>query len=116
MLRLLADENFNNNIVRGMVRRAPGLDLVRVQDVGLSGAPDPLILDRAAAEGRVFLTHDVATITRYAWERISNGLPVEGVFEVDPHAPIGRVIDDLVLLTLASEPDEWRDRIGYVPL
>lgn len=38
MLRLLADENFNNNIVRGLLRRKPDLDIVRVQDVGLSGA------------------------------------------------------------------------------
>ena len=37
MLRLAADENFNGNIVRGLLRRNPKLDIVRVQDVGLSG-------------------------------------------------------------------------------
>lgn len=40
MLRLAADENFNNNIVRGLLRRNPTLDIVRIQDVGLSGADD----------------------------------------------------------------------------
>ena len=35
VLRLAADENFNNDIVRGLVRRKPDLDIVRVQDVGL---------------------------------------------------------------------------------
>ena len=35
MLRFVADENFNNNIVRGLLRRQPELDLVRIQDVGL---------------------------------------------------------------------------------
>ena len=64
MLRLLADENLNNDIVRGLRRRLPGLDLVRVQDVGLSGADDPTILAWAAREGRVMLTHDVSTMTR----------------------------------------------------
>jgi len=41
MVRFVADENFNNDIVRGMLRRAPDLDIVRVQDVELSGADDP---------------------------------------------------------------------------
>jgi len=48
MLRLAADENFNNDIVRGLLRRKPDLDIVRVQDVGLSGADDPTILEWAA--------------------------------------------------------------------
>ena len=36
MLKFLADENFNYNIVRGMLRRNPDVDVVRVQDVGLA--------------------------------------------------------------------------------
>ena len=61
MLRLAADENFNNNIVRGLLRQRPGLDIVRIQDVGLSGADDPTVLEWAAQEGRVLLTHDAST-------------------------------------------------------
>lgn len=38
MLRLLADENFDNDIVRGVLRRTTHVDLIRVQDVGLTGA------------------------------------------------------------------------------
>jgi len=41
MLALAADENFNNDIVRGLLRRKPDLNIVRLQDVGLSGADDP---------------------------------------------------------------------------
>jgi len=52
MLRLAADENFNNDIVRGLLRRKPDVDIVRVQDAGLSGANDPTILEWAAQEGR----------------------------------------------------------------
>ena len=82
MLRLAADENFNNNIVRGLLRRNPALDIVRIQDVGLSGAEDPQVLDWAAQEGRILLTHDVTTMTQYAYERIQAGLPMLGIFEV----------------------------------
>ena len=40
MLPLLSYENFNGDIVRGLLRRRPDLDLVRVQDVGLMQTPD----------------------------------------------------------------------------
>ena len=45
MVRFLADENFNNQIVRGVLRQRPDIDIVRVQDVGLSGVDDPSILE-----------------------------------------------------------------------
>jgi len=67
MLKFLADENFDNTIVRGLFRRNLKLDIVRVQDVGLSGKDEPTVLEWAAQEGRILLTHDVATITRYAY-------------------------------------------------
>jgi hypothetical protein len=70
MLRFAADEDFNNDIVRGLRRRRPDLDIVRVQEAGLSGAVDPDVLEWAARQGRVLLTHDVSMMTRYAHERV----------------------------------------------
>nr|WP_019498087.1 DUF5615 family PIN-like protein [Pseudanabaena sp. PCC 6802] len=70
-MKFLADENFDNTIVRGLLRRKPDIDIVRVQDVGLSGKDDPTVLAWAAQENRILLTHDVATITHYAYERLS---------------------------------------------
>jgi hypothetical protein len=48
LIRFLADENLNNDIVRGLLRRKADLDIVRVQDVGLSGTDDPTVLEWAA--------------------------------------------------------------------
>ena len=53
MLRLVSDENFNGDIVRGLLLRQPALDLYRVQDVGLEEADDPTILAWAAANNRI---------------------------------------------------------------
>ena len=75
MLRLAADENLNNDIIRGLLRRLPELDIIRVQDTPLNGADDPTVLAWAADEGRVLVTHDVSTITRYAYKRVAAGLP-----------------------------------------
>ena len=73
MLRLAADENFNNDILRALLRRQRDLDIVRVQDAGLSGAEDREILEWAAREDRVLLTHDVTTLTRHAFDRVKAG-------------------------------------------
>src|SRR3990167_3440315 len=66
MLRLAADENFNGDIVRGLLRRNPKLDIVRVQDGGLSGADDPSVLQWAADQGRILVTHDISTLAKHA--------------------------------------------------
>ncbi|HRI61611.1 MAG TPA: DUF5615 family PIN-like protein [Saprospiraceae bacterium] len=44
-MRFLTDGNFNNHIFRGLLLQKPNLDIVRVQDVGLSGKDDPEVLD-----------------------------------------------------------------------
>jgi hypothetical protein len=112
----LADENFNNDIVRGLLRRRPGLDIVRVQDVGLRSAPDDKVLAWAANERRLLLTHDVSTVTAYAYQRVRDGLRMPGVFEVRRDVPIATVIDDVLLLDEFSEPDEWEGQVRYLPL
>ena len=116
MLRLVADENFNNNIVRGLLRREPDLDIMRIQDVGLSGVDDPTVLEWAAQEGCVLLTHDVSTITKYAYERVRAGQPMPGVFEVNRAVPIGRAIEDILLLAECSLDGEWEGQVRYLPL
>ncbi len=116
MLRLAADENFNNDIVRGLFRRKPDLDIVRIQDVGLSGADDATILAWAAREGRVLFTHDAATMTRFAYARVRAGQPMPGVFEVSRAVPIGRAIEDILLLAECSLEGEWEGQIRYLPL
>ena len=63
----------NNDIVRGLLRRKPDLDIVRAQDAGLTGLDDPALLAWAAAQDRVLITHDVSTMTAYAHRRMNAG-------------------------------------------
>jgi predicted nuclease of predicted toxin-antitoxin system len=117
MLRLLADENINQDLVRGVLRRRPGLELVRVQAVGLSQAEDPDVLAWAAREERVLLTHDVNTMIHFAIERIRRGEPMAGVFVIRQEgAALSRLIDDLLLLDECSDTSEWTNQILYLPL
>jgi uncharacterized protein with PIN domain len=112
--KLVADENFKGAIVRGLRRQQPSLDVVRIQDVGLDGSDDPDILEWAAQEQRILLTHDVKTVTKYAYQRLAVGLPMPGVIEAKQDAPIAQVIEDILLLT--EFEDELKSQIRYVPL
>jgi hypothetical protein len=116
MLRLAADENFNADIVRGLLRRLPDLDIVRVQDVGLSGADDPAVLEWAATEGRVVVTHDISTLASHAFERSAAGRRMPGVFAVRSQGPIGSTIEDLLLLAECSLEGEWEGQVRFLPL
>jgi len=116
VLRLAADENFNNDIVRGLVRRKPDVDIVRAQDVGLSGAGDAAVLEWAANDGRVLVTHDAATLTKHAYDRVRAERRMPGVFEVSPSVPIGPAINDLVLIVECSLDREWEGQVRYLPL
>jgi predicted nuclease of predicted toxin-antitoxin system len=115
MLKLLADENFDNTILRGLLRRQPDIDIVRVQDTELYGANDPTVLAWAAQENRILLTHDVATITRYAYKRIAKEQSMPGVIEVVSGSQVGRVIEDILLLLECALDGELANQIYYLP-
>lgn len=116
MLSLLSDENFNGDIVRGLMLRKPNLDLLRVQDVGLREVDDPAILAWAASSERILLTHDRATMPDFAYNRLVRGEPMAGMFVVNDRMPIRQAIDDLILLADCSEQAEWKDVVLYLPL
>ena len=116
MLRLVSDENFNGDIVRGLFRRHPEPELVRVQDVGFMQTPDADILEWAASQGCVLLSHDVSTVPPPAYQRVKDGRPMPGVFIVPERMPIGKAIDEILFLAIDVEADEWRDQVLFMPL
>jgi predicted nuclease of predicted toxin-antitoxin system len=116
VIRFAADENFNHTITRGLLRRRPDLDVVRVQDAGLSGAEDESVLEWAASEGRMLLTQDAKTVTKFAFDRVRAGKPMPGVIEIRRKVPIAVAIEELLVIVECSEADEWEGQVLYVPL
>lgn len=116
MTRFLADENFNNQIVRGVLRQAPDTDIIRVQDVDLSGVDDLTILAWAAEAKRIILTHDVATMITFAYQRIQSGLSMPGLFEVNRRVSVGLAIEEIILIAEYSIEGEWEGQVRFLPL
>jgi hypothetical protein len=116
MIRFLADEDFNNDVLRGLQRRVAHVDVVRVQDVGLRGASDAEVLAFAAVQDRVLLTHDVSTLIESAFQRTREGVTMPGVIAVAQLLPIGPAIADLVLIAECGTPEDCRGHVWYLPL
>ena len=53
-----------------------GHDATTVADLGLAGQPDPVIFDRAASEGRVVVTENIADFAVLLEQRLRNDQPV----------------------------------------
>lgn len=113
--KLLVDENLMRKIVQGILRRNSEIDILRVQQVGLSGVGDPEILEWAAKEGRVLLTRDFKTVPKFAYERLVAGLPMAGVIAINnSQSSIGQIIEDILML--AEFEEDCVGQIQYVPL
>jgi hypothetical protein len=116
MFHFLADHNFNGKIVKGLLQRSSGAQILQARDAGLSRTPDPELLAWAAANGCLVLTHDVNTLVGYAYDRVESGQPAPGVFVVPQSLAVGRAIEDLVLVVECSEQREWEGQVHYLPL
>lgn len=57
-LRLASDADVHGDMIRGLRRRAPAIDLARSQDALPEAAPDLEVLAWAATENRVLITND----------------------------------------------------------
>ena len=116
MLALLTDENFNVDILNGMRRRLPALDAIRVEDIGLRQTDDAVILERAAALGRVLVTSDVQRMVGFAYQRISLNLPMAGLIAVPMFIRVHLAIEDLLIYAYCCEPEELAGQVRWVPI
>jgi hypothetical protein len=114
--RFLADHDLNEHIVHGVGRREPAIEFLRARDVELHERPDAEVLEYAADNQLIVVSHDVNTMSAEAYTRIRAGAPVAGLLMVKQSEPVGRVIDDMILIWSASEMMEWQNVVAFLPL
>lgn len=118
-IRFLADQNFRAAIVEGLRRMRPEMDIQSVRDIGLTDAPDPVVLAYANEHGRVLLTHDKRTMPRHLDDFLRAapaGVHHPGGLLIPQRMATGPAIEEILLIWEASEPNEWQDRITFLPL
>src|SRR5882724_8501779 len=83
-----ADHDLNEHIVDGVLRREPALEFIRARDVGIDGRPDPEVLEYAATQSLIIVSHDVNTMPGHAQSRLVAGKHVAGLLMVRQTQPI----------------------------
>lgn len=114
MLPLLTDEDLQGAIVNGLRLHFPHINMVRVQDIGLAQTLDPIILEFAANQNRVVLTHDRNTMTAHAQDRINQGLHMPGLIVVEQSIKIGKAIQDVGTLAEAGDAGDLDGQILFL--
>jgi len=114
-VRFQADNDLNQIIVKATARLEPGIDFKTAHATGLHGLNDLEVLARAAADGRVLVSHDQKTMPRHFGEFIHTAAS-SGVLIAPQKMPIDKVVDDLLLIWMVNEAEEWVNRIRVLPL
>lgn len=116
MLRLASDADVSGDVIRGLRRRLPEIDLVRAQDVLAQRTPDPEVLAWAAVENRVLLTNDRNTMIGFASQRLTRGEPMPGIIAMTNQQSIGSAIDDILLVVECMSEEEIRNQaVVFLP-
>jgi hypothetical protein len=111
MLRLASDADVHGEILRGLRRRLPEIDLVRAQDAMPESTPDAEVLAWAAAQNRVLITNDRNTMVGFACQRVTAGEPVPGLIVTSNEQSIGAAIDDIALIAEYMPEEEIRNQV-----
>jgi hypothetical protein len=111
MLRLASDADVHGDVIRGLRRRLPTLDLVRVQDTLPVRTADLGVLAWAAAQNRILITNDRTTMVGFAYQRSAAGDVVPGLIVTRNDQSIASAIDDILLISECMPEEDTRNRV-----
>jgi len=114
-IRFQADADLNQIIVLATIRRESAIYFETAVAAELEGLTDPQVLQRAAQAGRVLVTHDHRTMPRHFADFIATRTS-PGLLIIPQHLSVAAAADDLLLIWALTEPEEWTNRICFLPL
>lgn len=114
-IKFQADADFNQTILNAIVRSEPLIEFQTADAAGLRGMQDEDVLERAAKSERLLVTHDHRTMPTNFAEFIS-AQQSPGILIVPQHLALTAVVDDIILIWMVSNAEDWMNRIAYLPL
>jgi predicted nuclease of predicted toxin-antitoxin system len=114
-IQFLADENLRQAIVLGLRRREPSANFVQAFEVGAVGKDDLAVLQIAAEQNRILVSHDIKTMPQHFRHFIARQFS-PGAILIPQKLPLSTAIDQLLIIWLASEAEEWVNQIRFLPL
>ena len=117
-VRFLLDENLTPRLKAALLRYNPEIDVLRVGEAGAPplGTLDPDILTYLEAAQRVLITDNRRSMPGHIADHFAGGRHHWGIFQVRPNAAIGQLVEAICLLAEASEAEEWKNQLRWLPL
>ena len=113
-VRLYTDVHIPFAVVQAL--RLRGVDVLTPQEDETDRFSDSALLDRATVLQCVLFSQD-RHLLREAAFRHRSGTTFSGVIYAHQlNITVGRCVEDLEAIALASEPEEWVNRVEYLPL
>ena len=118
MRRFLIDENISPEYRTQLLRREPSLMVLAIGDEGAParGTLDPDILEWCEKHQFNLITNNRESMPQHLSDHTAAGHHVPGIFTINLEVPMGKIIDELILIAGASDEDEYMDEIKYLPL
>ena len=114
-IRFQADADLKHAIVAGTLCYAVSLDFQRAEAVPLEGLDDPVVLAKAAEQGRVLVSHDVNTMERHFREFIATQTSPGLILVPQKRVSIGQAIEGLVLLWEELDSADLENHVCLFP-
>jgi hypothetical protein len=117
-IKYLLDENLPPLYQVQLLRLQPDLTVWIVGEPGLPprGTKDPDILFWCELNNFILVTNNRSSMPVHLSEHLVQGRHIPGIFVIRPRAEIGQILEDLILIGLAAEENEYQDRIVHIPL
>lgn len=117
-VRYLIDESVRLSVVAALRRAEPAIDVWRVGQSGMVsfGSPDIDLLAFCEQQQRILVSLDRASMPVHVAAHQADGGHIAGVLLVTRRCSLRQLLDDLILIWTATEAEEWRDSIHYLPL
>lgn len=105
-IKFLADENFRRAIQVGLRRIEPAVSFLHAFEVGAAGQDDFTVLQIAADEGRILVSHDFKTMPQH-FSRFVTRRASPGLFLIPQQLSIGVAMEELLMFWVTSDAEEW---------
>ena len=115
MIRFQADADLRYSFVKALRLQEPSIYFASAADNYLEGLPDPEVLEVAAQQGRILVSHDRRTMVDHFRTRMAEGKWSPGVFLVTQSVRIGQIVEAIIIVWAASESVEWENQLRYLP-
>ncbi|MBC8448776.1 MAG: hypothetical protein H8D78_13595 [Chloroflexi bacterium] len=116
-IRFLLDESETPRLKAALLRLNPAIDVLRIGDPGAVslGTPDPEVLRHLELWRRMLITSNRTSMPAHIEAHWAADGHLWGLLWVRPGTPAGRLARELHLVWEASEPEEWIDRLDWIP-